>query len=149
MSNGVLLGYQVESMKIRLLDGSAHSIDSDALSFEIAAGIAFKDACKKAKPVLLEPIMKLEVVTPNDYVGDITGDLNKRRGMVQNVESRLGYQVVDAEVPLAEMFGYVTSLRSLSSGRATSSLEFDHYAVTPREIKENVIIKTKGYLVTT
>jgi elongation factor G len=149
MSNGVLLGYQVESLKIRLLDGSTHAVDSDALAFEIAAGIAFKEACKKAKPVLLEPIMKLEVVTPNEHVGDITGDLNKRRGIVQNVEPRLGYQVVDAEVPLAEMFGYVTSLRSLSSGRATSSLEFDHYAVTPRDIMENVIIKTKGYLVTT
>ena len=149
MSNGVLLGYQVESMKIRLLDGSHHSTDSDALSFEIAASLAFKEACKKAKPVLLEPIMKLEVNTPNDYVGDITGDLSKRRGVVQNVDSRLGYQVVDAEVPLSEMFGYVTTLRSLSSGRATSSLEFDHYAVTSREIMESIIIKTKGYLITT
>jgi len=148
MANGVLLGFAMDNLKVRLLDGSYHSVDSDALAFEIAAGKAFKEACKMANPVLLEPVMKLEVVTPDEYVGDITSDLNKRRGQVENVDSRIGYQIIRAKVPLVEMFGYVTVLRTITSGRATSSLEFSHYAITPHDIMENVIYKIKGYLVT-
>ena len=147
MSNGVLLGFPVESLKARLLDGSYHPVDSDELAFKIAASIAFKDACKKAGPVLLEPIMKLEVDTPDAYVGDIASDLNKRRGTVEKIESKVGYQVIQAKVPMAEMFGYVTTLRTLSSGRATSSLEFSHYAEAPQDVTENVMYKIKGYLV--
>ena len=148
MANGVLLGFAMDNLKVRLLDGSYHSVDSDALAFEIAASKAFKGACKMANPVLLEPVMKLEVVTPDEYVGDITGDLNKRRGQVENVDSMVRYQIIKAKVPLAEMFGYVTVLRTITSGRATSSLEFSHYAITPHDIMENVIYKIKGYLVT-
>ena len=147
MSNGVLLGFPVENLKARLLDGSSHPVDSDELAFKIAASIAFKEACKNAGPVLLEPIMKLEVDTPDAYVGDITSDLNKRRGTVENIESKVGYQVIQAKVPMAEMFGYVTTLRTLSSGRATSSLEFSHYAEAPQDVMENVMYKIKGYLV--
>ncbi|MCD4664896.1 MAG: elongation factor G, partial [Bacteroidales bacterium] len=148
MSNGLLLGFAMENLKVKLLDGSYHRVDSDALAFEIAANKAYKDACKNANPVLLEPITKLEVVTPVDYVGEITGDLNKRRGHVENVDSRVGYQVISAKVPLAEMFGYVTALRTISSGRATSSLEFSYYSKTPKDVMENIIFKIKGYLVT-
>jgi len=148
MSNGVLLGFPMENLKVRLIDGSHHPVDSDQLAFEIAAGLAFKAACKKAGPTLLEPIMRLEVVTPDIYLGDITSDLNKRRGHVEEVSSKTGSQVVRAKVPLAEMFGYVTALRTITSGRATSSLEFSHYASTPKEVTENVMYKIKGYLVT-
>jgi len=148
MSNGVLLGFPMENLKVRLLDGSYHNVDSDAVAFEAAAASAFREACKKAGPTLLEPIMKLEVFTPDEYVGDITGDLNKRRGHVEDVEMKVGTQVVKAKVPLAEMFGYVTSLRTLSSGRATSNLEFSHYMPTPKDVTESVIYKIKGYLVT-
>lgn len=147
MSNGVLLGFPVESLKARLLDGSSHPVDSDELAFKVAASIAFKEACRKANPVLLEPIMKLEVDTPDAYVGDIASDLNKRRGTVEKIEAKVGYQVIQAKVPMAEMFGYVTTLRTLSSGRATSSLEFSHYAETPKDVMENVMYKIKGYLV--
>ncbi len=147
MSNGVLLGFPVESLKARLLDGSSHPVDSDELAFKIAASISFKEACRKANPVLLEPIMKLEVDTPDAYVGDIASDLNKRRGTVEKIEAKVGYQVIQAKVPMAEMFGYVTTLRTLSSGRATSSLEFSHYAETPKDVMENVMYKIKGYLV--
>ncbi|MBM3434713.1 MAG: elongation factor G, partial [Bacteroidetes bacterium] len=148
MSNGVLLGYPVENLKVKLLDGSYHSVDSDALSFEVAAGLAFRTACKKANPVILEPIMKLEVDTPDLYVGDVTSDLNKRRGHVMHIESKIGYQAIKALVPLAEMFGYVTQLRTITSGRATYSLEFSHYEQTPNDVKESVMYKIKGYLVT-
>ncbi len=148
MSNGVLLGFPMENLKVRLLGGSYHTVDSDQLAFEIVANKAFREACKKAKPVVLEPIMKLEVVTPDIYLGDITSDLNKRRGHVENVESKVRYQIVKAKVPLAEMFGYVTTLRTITSGRATSSLEFSNYAAAPKEVQENVIYKIKGYLVT-
>jgi elongation factor G len=144
MQNGVLAGYPVDSMKVRLFDGSFHAVDSDQLAFELAAKIGFKNAAKKAKSVLLEPIMKLEVVTPDDYLGDVTGDLNKRRAIVENVTAKVGYQVVKAKVPLSEMFGYVTSLRTLTSGRATSTLEFNSYQEAPRFIEEEVIKKVKG-----
>ena len=146
MSNGVLAGYNVDSMKVRLFDGSYHAVDSDSLSFEIAAKIAFREAAKKAKPVLLEPIMKVEVVTPEEYMGDVIGDLNKRRGHLEGMDTRAGAQVIKAKVPLSEMFGYVTSLRTLSSGRASSTMEFSHYAEAPRNVAEEVIAKAKGKL---
>ncbi len=147
MSNGPLLGYSLYNLKVRLIDGSAHSVDSDALAFEIAAAVAFRNAVKLANPVLLEPIMTLEVVTPDEYLGDVTCDLNKRRGQLGSVSAKMSGQTVIAKVPLGEMFGYVTSLRTFTSGRATYSLEFSHYAETPRAIADDVILKTKGYLV--
>jgi len=146
MQNGVLAGYPIESMKVRLFDGSFHGVDSDQLSFELAAKIGFKNAARKAKSVLLEPVMKLEVVTPEDHVGEVTGDLNKRRAIVENVTAKVGYQIVKARVPLSEMFGYVTSLRSLTSGRATSTMEFDSYQQTTETIADEVIKKAKGII---
>jgi elongation factor G len=131
-------------MKVRLFDGSFHAVDSDALSFEICAKIAFREACPKAKPVLMEPIMKVEVVTPDIYMGDVMGDLNKRRGHLEGIDTRAGAQVIKAKVPLSEMFGYVTTLRTITSGRASSSMEFSHYAETPKAIAEEVIAKSKG-----
>ena len=144
MYNGVLAGYPVESMKVTLVDGSYHDVDSDALSFEIAAKMAFKSACAKAKPVLLEPIMAAEVVTPEEYMGDIISDFNRRRGKVEGMENRGGARVIKAKVPLAEKFGYVTVLRTISSGRATSSMEFSHYEEVPKEIAKEIVEKTKG-----
>jgi elongation factor G len=144
MQNGVLAGFTVENLKVELLDGSFHPVDSDQLSFEIAARQAFKAACAKAKPVLLEPIMKVEVVTPEEYMGDIIGDFNKRRGQVEGMESKAGARVVKARVPLAEMFGYVTALRTISSGRATSSMEFSHYEEVSKSIAVEVVKEAKG-----
>jgi len=144
MSNGVLAGYPVDSLKVRVYDGSYHAVDSDAMSFEIAAKIAFREACRKANPVLLEPIMKIEILTPEEYMGDVIGDLNKRRGQLDGMDSRAGAQVIKAKVPLSEMFGYVTQLRTLSSGRASSTMEFDHYAETPRNVSEEVLAKVNG-----
>ena len=144
MVNGVLAGYELVSLKITLLDGSFHPVDSDALSFEMAAKIGYKEAAQKAKPVLLEPIMKLEVVTPEEYMGDIIGDLNRRRGQVEGMESRAGARVIEAKVPLSEQFGYVTVLRTLSSGRASSSMEFSHYAEVPKGIAKEVVEKNNG-----
>ena len=144
MQNGVLAGFTVENLKVELLDGSFHPVDSDQLSFEIAARQAFKAACAKAKPVLLEPIMKVEVVTPEEYMGDIIGDFNKRRGQVEGMESKAGARVVKARVPLAEMFGYVTALRTISSGRATSSMEFSHYEEVSKSIAVEVVEEAKG-----
>jgi elongation factor G len=144
MKNGVLAGYAIESLKVRLFDGSFHAVDSDALSFELAAKIGFKEAARKASPVLLEPIMKLEVLTPEENMGDVIGDLNKRRGQLEGMDSRAGSQVIKAKVPLAEMFGYVTQLRTLSSGRATSTMEFSHYSEAPRNVQEEVLAKVQG-----
>lgn len=144
MSNGVLAGYPVKSMKVRLIDGSYHSVDSDSLSFEICAKQAFREALPKCKPVLLEPIMKVEVLTPEQNMGDVVGDLNRRRGQILGMDTRGNSQVVKALVPLAEMFGYVTQLRTLTSGRATSTMEFSHYAEVPANIAEQVIAKAKG-----
>jgi len=144
MQNGVLAGYTMDSLKVRLTDGSFHAVDSDALSFEICARSAFREALPKAKPVLLEPIMKVEVLTPEDYMGDIIGDLNKRRGQLEGMDSRAGAQVIHAKVPLSEMFGYVTTLRTISSGRATSTMEPSHYAEAPRQVADEVIAKSKG-----
>ncbi len=144
MKNGPLAGFEVDSMKVTLKDGSFHPVDSDSLSFELAAKLAFKTAAKAAKAVIMEPIMKLEVITPEENMGDIVGDLNRRRGQVNSMDDRAGAKVVAGEVPLSEMFGYVTSLRTLSSGRATSTMEFSHYAETPTNISETVISEVKG-----
>jgi elongation factor G len=144
MKNGVLAGYLVDSMKVELLDGSYHNVDSDSLSFEICAKMAYREALKKCKPILLEPIMKLEVVTPEENMGDVVGDLNRRRGMMKGMDDRAGSKVVKADVPLSEMFGYVTQLRTITSGRATSSMEFSHYAEAPRNVAEDVIAKING-----
>jgi len=144
MINGPLAGYEVDAMKVTLKDGSYHDVDSDQLSFELAAKLGFKAASKVAKAVIMEPIMKLEVVTPEENMGDIVGDLNRRRGQVSNMSDRAGSKVVKATVPLSEMFGYVTTLRTLSSGRATSTMEFSHYAQTPTNISEEVIKAVRG-----
>lgn len=144
MTNGVLANYPMVDMKIRVFDGSYHDVDSDAMSFELCAKSGFREAGRKAKPTLLEPIMKVEVVTPDQYMGDVTGDLNRRRGMLEGMDTKGNAQVIRAKVPLSEMFGYVTQLRSLSSGRATSTMEFSHYAPAPNNIAEEVIAKVKG-----
>jgi len=144
MSTGVLAGFNIDNLKVRLFDGSFHAVDSDSLSFEIAARSAFREACRKANPILLEPIMKIEVITPEEYMGDVIGDLNKRRGQMQGMDSRNGAQVIKAQVPLAEMFGYVTVLRTLTSGRATSTMEFSHYTETPKNISDDVLAKYKA-----
>ena len=144
MKNGPLAGFEMDTMKIVLTDGSFHPVDSDALSFELAAKLGYKSAAKAAGAVILEPIMKLEVVTPEENMGDIVGDLNRRRGQVNAMDDRAGAKVVKANVPLSEMFGYVTTLRTLSSGRATSTMEFSHYEKTPNNISEEVIKKAQG-----
>ncbi|MBW2938738.1 elongation factor G [Aureisphaera sp. CAU 1614] len=144
MQNGPLAGFEVDSMKVTLKDGSFHAVDSDQLSFELAAKLGFKASAKAAGAVILEPIMKLEVLTPEENMGDIVGDLNRRRGQVNNMSDRAGAKVIKAEVPLSEMFGYVTTLRTLSSGRATSTMEFSHYAETPSNISEEVIAAARG-----
>ncbi len=145
MKNGVLAGFPLDKLKVTVIDGSYHAVDSDQLSFEICAQMAYKEACAKAKPILLEPIMKMEVVTPEESMGDVIGDLNKRRGQVEGMESsRTGARIVKAKVPLAETFGYVTALRTITSGRATSSMEFDHYAEVSASIAKEVVAEYKG-----
>jgi elongation factor G len=144
MRNGVLAGFQVDSLKVTLKDGSFHAVDSDALSFEICAKQAFKNGLKKTKSVLLEPIMAAEVVTPEEYMGDIIADFNRRRGQVEGMETKAGARVIKATVPLAEKFGYVTVLRTLTSGRATSTMEFSHYDEVPAEIAKEIIQKIQG-----
>ena len=147
MANGCLAGYEVQSLKVTLLDGSFHPVDSDQLSFELAARMAFRHACPKAKPVLLEPIMNLEVVTPEDYMGEIVGDLNRRRGQIVSMDSTsTGARIIKAFVPLSEQFGYVTVLRTLSSGRATSTMSFDHYSEVPAAMAKD-IVERSGYRV--
>jgi elongation factor G len=141
MINGVLGGFPVESMKVTLIDGSYHAVDSDALSFELCAKIAFKEAARKARPMLLEPIMSLEVTTPDDYLGTVTGDLNRRRAILESINAKIGIQAVKAKVPLSQMFGYVTSLRTITSGRANSTMEFSHYAEAPKGVVESVLKK--------
>ena len=145
MKNGVLAGFPVDKLKVTVIDGSFHPVDSDQLSYEICAQIAFKNACVKAKPVLMEPIMKIEVVTPEESMGDVIGDLNKRRGQVEGMDTaRTGARIVKAHVPLAEMFGYVTALRTITSGRATSSMEFSHYAPVNSAIAKTVLTECGG-----
>lgn len=144
MKNGVLAGYEVQDLKVRLFDGSFHNVDSDSVSFEICGKMAFKEACRMANPIILEPIMKLEVITPEENTGDVVGDLNRRRGMMEGMEIKNNAQVIKAKVPLSEMFGYVTDLRTITSGRATSIMEFSHYQQAPASIQEQVIAKSKG-----
>jgi elongation factor G len=144
MKTGVLAGYEVDGLKVRLYDGSFHAVDSDALSFELAAKMAFRNACKLAGPVLLEPIMKLEVITPEENTGDVVGDLNRRRGMLEGMEAKMNAQVIKAKVPLSEMFGYVTQLRTLTSGRATSTMEFFCYSPAPDAVAKAVMAKNSG-----
>ncbi len=144
MSNGVLAGFPLNTLKVRLYDGSYHDVDSDALSFELAAQIAFKSACKLATPKILEPIMKLSVITPEINMGDVIGDLNRRRGQVEGMDDKGGAKVVSAKVPLSEMFGYITDLRTITSGRATSTMEFFNFVEAPKNISEEVIKKVKG-----
>lgn len=144
MANGPLAGFPIDSMKVRLFHGSFHDVDSDALSFELAARVGFKSAAAKCNPVLLEPIMKVEVVTPDEYTGSITGDLNRRRGIMKGMDTRGNSQVIKADVALSELFGYITDLRTMSSGRATANLTFSHYDEVPRNIAEQVIKKEKG-----
>ena len=144
MTNGPLAGYPMTALKVRLLDGSFHPVDSDALSFEICARVAFRNALRKCAPVLMEPIMSLEVVTPEEYMGDVVGDLNRRRGQIVDMDSKGNARIVKAKVPLAEQFGYVTVLRTLTSGRATSSMEFSHYAEVPANLAKEIIDKHGG-----
>jgi elongation factor G len=143
MVNGVLAGYPLDSLKVRLMDGSFHAVDSDALSFELCAKLAYREALPKARPILLEPIMKVEVLTPEQNMGDVVGDLNKRRGQIEGMDSKGSGQVVKAKVPLSEMFGYVTQLRTITSGRATSTMEFSHFSEAPKNVTEEVISKKK------
>ena len=144
MRNGVLAGYAIDKIKVRLFDGSFHAVDSDSLSFEVAAKQGFRHAARNCGPILLEPIMKLEVVTPDENTGDVMGDLNRRRGQMEGMDERGGAQVVKAKVPLSEMFGYVTTLRTITSGRASSSMEFSHFAETPKSIADDVLKKVNG-----
>ena len=144
MENGPLAGYPIENMKVRLYDGSFHDVDSDSLSFELAAGIAFKKSAKKAQPVLMEPIMSVEVTSPDEFTGGVTGDLNKRRGIMKGMDMKGNSQIIKADVPLSALFGYVTDLRTLSSGRASASLTFSHYSSVPKHIAEEIIKKNNG-----
>jgi len=139
MKNGSLAGFAIDSLKVTVFDGSYHAVDSDQLSFELAAKLGFKNASKSAKPVLLEPIMKVEITTPDDYLGDVSGDLNRRRGQLEGIDAKAGAQIVKAKVPLREMFGYVTALRTITSGRASSSMEFSHFAEAPKSVTEDVV----------
>jgi len=144
MANGPLAGFPVDSLKVTLLDGSFHPVDSDQLSFEICAKQAFRNAASKSGPKILEPIMNLEIVTPEEYMGDIIADLNRRRGEVAGMETKGNAKVIEANVPLSEQFGYVTVLRTLSSGRATSSMEFSHYQEVPKNLAEKVLENVQG-----
>ncbi|MCC7245853.1 MAG: elongation factor G, partial [Saprospiraceae bacterium] len=145
MSNGILAGYNIDSMKVRVFDGGMHSVDSKPIAFELCAKEGFRAAAPATKPVLMEPIMKLEVITPEEYVGSVIGDLNRRRGLPKGQETRMGGAVaIQAEVPLSQMFGYVTELRTLTSGRASSTMEFSHYAPAPDGIAKAIIEKAKG-----
>jgi elongation factor G len=144
MVNGVLAGYPVDRIKVRLFDGSFHPVDSDSLSFEVAARQGYREAARNCGPILLEPIMKLEVVAPHENSGDVMGDLNRRRGQLEGIDERAGSQVIKAKVPLSEMFGYVTTLRTITSGRANSSMEFSHYTETPKSIADEVLKKVNA-----
>ena len=148
MANGPLAGYPIDNMKVRLYHGSYHDVDSDALSFELAARIGFKEAARKCAPQLLEPVMGVEVISPDEYTGSVTGDLNRRRGLIKGMDTRGGAQVIKADVPLAELFGYVTDLRTITSGRASATLTFSHYAPVPKNLAEKVIEEVKGAVAT-
>ena len=141
---GVLAGYQVVDFKVTLTDGSYHDVDSSEMAFKIAASMAFKDAMRKAEPVILEPVMDVEVVTPEDFMGPVMGDLQSKRGKIEGMELRGQVQIIRSKVPLSEMFGYSTNLRSMTQGRATYSMQFAHYEETPRSIQQEIIAKIKG-----
>jgi elongation factor G len=145
MNRGVLAGYPLVDMLARLTDGSYHEVDSSAQAFEVAASLCFQDGAKRAGMVLLEPIMKMEVVVPEQYLGDVIGNLNSRRGRILGMSQRGNAQVIDAEVPLATMFGYVTDLRTMTQGRGTSTMQFSHYAAVPPALQEEIVAKVKGY----
>jgi elongation factor G len=147
MSNGILAGFPLMSLKVRLLDGATHPVDSDALSFEIGAAQAFRNASRLAKASLLEPIMKLTITTPEEYVGDVASDINKRRGHIEDVSAGLGVQMVYAKAPLSELFGYITALRTVTSGRASGNMEFSHYQEVPKELVDEILYKIKGYVI--
>jgi elongation factor G len=144
MENGVVAGYPMVDIKVRIVDGSYHDVDSSEMAFKIAGSMGFKDAAKKANPVLLEPIMSLEVIVPEDYMGDVIGDLNSRRGKIQGMKARGSAQVITAEVPLAEMFGYATDLRSKTQGRGTFTMQFAHYDMVPKAIADQIVAKVQG-----
>jgi elongation factor G len=144
MKNGIVAGYPVEDIKVRLFDGSFHDVDSNEMAFKIAGSMAFKEAARKANPVILEPIMDVEVVTPEDYMGDVIGDLTKRRGKIESMTARSDAQVIKASVPLSEMFGYATVMRSMSQGRAIYTMQFARYEEAPRSIQEQIIEAAKG-----
>jgi elongation factor G len=144
MRNGVLAGYPVEDVKVRLFDGSFHDVDSSEMAFKVAGSMAFKEGARKADPVILEPIMAVEVVTPEEYMGDVMGDLNSRRGRIEGMNPRKDAQVIKAKVPLSEMFGYSTTLRSMTQGRAIYSMEISHYDEAPKSVAEQIIEKIRG-----
>jgi len=144
LENGVLAGYPVVDVKVTLYDGSYHEVDSSEMAFKIAGSMAFKNAAKKAKPVLLEPIMSIEVVTPEEYMGEVIGDLNSRRGRIQTMNQRSNVRVIAAQVPLSSMFGYATDLRSKTQGRATYTMQISHYEEVPKNIAEDIVLKVKG-----
>jgi elongation factor G len=144
METGVLAGYPLRDVRVKVTDGSYHEVDSNEMAFKIAGSMAFQDACRKANPVLLEPIMKVEVLVPQEFMGDVIGNLNGRRGKVHGIKVRAGSQAIDAAVPLSEMFGYATDLRSRTQGRATYSMEFDRYEPVPKQIAEAIIAKNRG-----
>jgi elongation factor G len=145
MTNGILAGYPMVDVKVELYDGSFHDVDSNEMAFKIAGSLAFKEACSQAGPVVLEPIMTCEVVTPDEFMGDVIGDLNSRRGKIHGMAPRHGVQAIDAEVPLAEMFGYATDLRSRTQGRATYTMQFKHYAAVPKNVGEELVAKVRGH----
>jgi elongation factor G len=144
MKNGALAGYPMDSMRVKLFHGSFHDVDSDALSFELAAKMGYKEAAKAAGAKLMEPIMAVEVVTPDEYTGPITGDMNRRRGMMKGMDAKQGAQILKADIPLSELFGYITDLRTMSSGRATANLTFSHYEFVPQNLADEVVKKAKG-----
>jgi elongation factor G len=144
MERGILAGYQLVGVSVTLYDGSFHEVDSSELAFKVAGSMAFQDAARTANPVLLEPVMEVEVVTPEDYMGDVIGDLNRRRGRIVSMEPRAGFQVVTVHVPLSEMFGYATDLRSASQGRATYTMQFDHYDEVPQPQADSIIARSRG-----
>jgi elongation factor G len=143
LDRGILANYPISDLKVTLYDGSFHDVDSSDLAFKIAASMAFQDAAKNAKPVILEPIMKLEVTTPENFLGDVIGDINSKRGRIEEMGERMGLRIVDALVPLGEMFGYATNLRSFTEGRGTFNMEFNSYQEVPRNISEEIITKRK------
>jgi elongation factor G len=144
LSSGVLAGYPLVDLKVVLVEGSYHEVDSNEMAFKICASMALKEAVQKGKPVLLEPVMRVEVVVPSEYMGDVMGDLNSRRGRIKGMEERSGAQVINADVPLAEMFGYSTDLRSATQGRATYTMQFDHYEKVPGSVSEELVTRKAG-----